>query len=179
MNKSDSMCEFVGTKQLAFNEACCAFARSENMTKLAQSLEMSPTMLRNKLNPEQPHVLTCVELVAITKVSGNHTIVNSLLLGLGVVTAHIPLDATKETFIKRALENSIHSGDLSQMALDHAGNSHLSRTTKHHIIHKAQASISNLVLLITDLEERTKGVSPFLAMGVDFVANGAPVPGLS
>jgi hypothetical protein len=65
------------------------------------------------------------------------------------------------------------------MALDHAGNSHLSRTTKYHIIHKAQVSISNLVLLITDLEERTKGVSPFLAMGVDFVANGAPVPGLS
>ncbi|WP_019275359.1 phage regulatory CII family protein, partial [Vibrio coralliilyticus] len=87
--------------------------------------------------------------------------------------------ASEETFIKRALENSIHSGDLSQMALDQAGNTRLSRTNKHNIIQKAQASIGNLVLLISDLEERTKGVSPFLAMGVDFVANGAPVPGLS
>ncbi|NOH53249.1 transcriptional regulator [Vibrio coralliilyticus] len=179
MNESDSMCEFIGTKQLAFNEACCSFAKSENMTKLAESIGMSPTMLRNKLNPEQPHVLTCVELIAITKVSGNHTIVNSLLLGLGVVTAHVPLNASEETFIKRALENSIHSGDLSQMALDQAGSTRLSRTNKHNIIQKAQASIGNLVLLISDLEERTKGVSPFLAMGVDFVANGAPVPGLS
>ncbi|CAH7145410.1 conserved hypothetical protein [Vibrio chagasii] len=179
MNEFDSMCEFRSSKQNAFHEACCAFASSENMTKLAKSLDMNPTMLRNKLNPEQPHILTNVELVMITKASGNYTILNSLLLGLGVVTAQLPQEAREETFIKRALENGTNSGDLSRMALEHAGRTRLSRTNKHAIIKKAQASISNLVLLISDLENRTKGVTPFLSMGVDFVATGAPIPGFA
>ncbi|MFA0604930.1 phage regulatory CII family protein [Vibrio amylolyticus] len=178
MNEIDSMCEFRGTKQKAFNEACCAFANLENMTKLANAVDMNATVLRNKLNPEQPHVLTTVELVMITKASGNFTILNSLLLGLGVVTAQVPQDASDETFIKRALENAMHSGDLSRMALEHSGNTRLTRTNKHNIIKKAQASISNLVLLISDVENRTKGVTPFLSMGVDFVANGSSLPGL-
>lgn len=179
MNEIDSMCEFRGSKQKAFNEACCAFANSENMTKLAKAVGMNATMLRNQLNPEQPHILTNVELVLITKASGNYTILNSLLLGLGVVTAQIPNDATEETFIKRALENAMLSGDLSRMALEQVGNDRLSRSNKQKIIRKAQSSISNLVLLIADVENRTKGVAPFLSMGVDFVANGAPIPGLS
>lgn len=72
-----------------------------------------------------------------------------------------------------------HSGDLSRMALEYAGNDRLSRTNKHIIIQKAQADISNLVLLINDIESRTKGVSPFLAMSVDLVANGSAIPGLT
>ncbi|NOH93065.1 transcriptional regulator [Vibrio sp. AIC-3] len=179
MNEIDSMCEFRGSKQKAFNEACCAFANSENMTKLAKAVDMNATMLRNKLNPEQPHILTSVELVMLTKASGNFTILNSLLLGLGVVTAQIPNDASEETFIKRALENAMHSGDLSRMALEHAGNARLTRSHKQKIIQKAQSGISNLVLLIADVENRTTGVTPFLSMGVDFIANGAPIPGLT
>ncbi|MEW2836643.1 phage regulatory CII family protein [Vibrio alginolyticus] len=179
MNEIDSMCEFRGSKQKAFNEACCAFANSENMTKLAKAVGMNATMLRNKLNPEQPHILTNVELVLITKASGNYTILNSLLLGLGVVMAHIPSDASEETFIKRALENAVHSGDLSRMALEHGGSSRISRSHKQTIIDKAHCSISNLVALIYDLESRTTGITPLLSMSVDFIASGAPVPGLS
>ncbi|MBF4297070.1 transcriptional regulator, partial [Vibrio anguillarum] len=33
--------------------------------------------------------------------------------------------------------------------------------------------------LISDLEKRTTGVSPLLSMGVDFVMNGAAIPGLA
>ncbi|MBY8277260.1 phage regulatory CII family protein [Vibrio fluvialis] len=179
MDAFDSMCEFRGTKQKAFNEACCAFANSENMTELAKVLGMNPTMLRNKLNPDQPHVLTPVELIALTKVSDNHTILNSLLLGIGVVTAKVPSDASEETFIKRALENAMHSGDLSRMALEHGGSYRLSRSHKQSIIEKAHCSISNLVALISDLEGRTTGITPFLSMSVDFIVSGAPVPGLS
>lgn len=181
MNEIDSMCEFRGSKQKAFNEACCAFANSENMTKLAKAVGMNATMLRNKLNPEQPHILTNVELVLITKASGNYTILNSLLLGLGlgVVMAHIPSDVSEETFIKRALENAVHSGDLSRMALEHGGSTRISRSHKQTIIDKAHCSISNLVALISDLESRTTGITPLLSMSVDFIASGAPVPGLS
>lgn len=179
MDAYSSMCVFRESKQKAFEEACCAFGQNENMTAVANAIGMSPTMLRNKLNPEQPHVLTCVDMVQIAKVTGNYTIVNSLLRGLGVVTAQIPTDASEETFARRALENSVHAGDLAQEALDNAGRTTMSRSSKQTIIQKAQTSIGNLVLLINDLENRTTGVTPFLTMSVDFIANGAPIPGLS
>lgn len=179
MTERNSMCELRGAKQKAYNEACYAFANSENMTSLAKKVGMNATILRNKLNPEQPHILTPVELIMITKASGNHTLLNTLLMGLGVVTAQIPTDETEETFVKRALENAMHSGELSRLAIEHSGERKISRTHKQSIIQRAQSSISNLVLLISDLENRTNGVSPFLSMSVDFITNGAPIPGLS
>ncbi|MGF1764830.1 phage regulatory CII family protein [Aliivibrio kagoshimensis] len=179
MSANSTMCVFRESKQKAFEEACMAFRLNENMTSIATELEMSPTMLRNKLNPEQPHVLTCVEMVAIAKTTGNYTVVNSLLRGLGVVTAHIPTDASEETFARRALENSVHAGDLAKEAIEHAGQTRLSHRSKQTIIQKAQASIGNLVLLINDIEGRTPNTASFLSMGVDFIASGAPLPGLA
>lgn len=154
MNESDSMRTFLSAKHQAFNEACCAFANSENMTQVANAIGMNPAMLRNKLNPEQPHVLSCTELIAISKVSGNHTIVNSLLLGLGIVTAHIPRHEPEDSLMKRVLDTSIYSGALSQIALENAGKAQLSRAQKQKMVQTAQASISNQVLLIYSLEQR-------------------------
>ncbi|MDC5842155.1 phage regulatory CII family protein [Vibrio europaeus] len=160
MNDIDLKCDFIGSKQKAFNEACCAFARTENMARLAERLGMSSTMLRNKLNPEQPHVLSCTELITISKISGNHSIVNALLIGLGVVTALIPPDKTEATLLRRAIDNAIYSGELSRMALDCVGKQELSRTMKHKIVQTAQASISNHVLIINSLEKLNQDVSP-------------------
>ncbi len=179
MNAYNSMCEFRESKQKTFDEACCSFASSENMEQIAREIGMQPGMLRNKLNPEQPHVLKPVELIAISKVSGNYTLINSLLLGLNIVTA--PVDDAKqaETIVSRLFKHSANAGELSSWALENGNNHRLSRTHKHSLIQKAQDGISNLVLLINDIENRTSGVSPILSMGVDFIASGAPMPGLA
>ncbi|MCK6263772.1 phage regulatory CII family protein [Vibrio sp. ZSDE26] len=174
MNDIDSMCEFRGSKQKAFNEACCAFANSENMTLLAQSIGMSPVMLRNKLNPAQPHVLSCTELITISKVTGNHTILNCLLLGLGVVTARIPLDVSEDSFVKRALDSSMYSGELSRMALEYAAKPRLTRSEKHKVVQTAQASISGHVLLINSLIQCNQPVT--LGMVTDAIAIDEPDP---
>lgn len=180
MDEQVAMCVLRERKQKAFDEVCHAFRASENMTIIANEVGMSPTMLRNKLNPEQPHVLSPVELLLITKASGNHTLINSLLLDLGVVTVGFNKEGNEEqTLAARALANSVYSGDLAQQAIDLGGTRRLTRTHKQKLIKTAQNSISNLVHLITDLENRTTGVTPFLSMGVDFIANGAPIPGLS
>lgn len=173
MNEFDSMNDFYRTKQLAFNEACCAFASSENLTKLAKVIGMNATMLRNKLNPEQPHVLSCVDAIILAKVSGNHTILNSLLLGLGVVTAQIASDKTEDAFVQRALENSLHSGELSRMALEYAGKPRLTRAEKHQIVQTAHASISNQILLIKSIVQCNQ--SGMVCMATDAVAIGERV----
>ncbi|PML53362.1 phage regulatory CII family protein [Vibrio sp. 10N.261.52.A1] len=172
MNGIDSIGEFSRTKQGDFNEACCVFARSENMARLAEVIGMSPTMLRNKLNPEQPHVLSCVEAIILAKVSGNHIIVNSLLLGLGVVTAYITPKTMDDAFVLCVLESSTHSSELSRMALEYAGNQRLTRAQKHKIIHTAHASIGVQVKLLRSLEKMNQGGCLLKAMDEGVDANG-------
>ncbi|WP_240205670.1 phage regulatory CII family protein [Vibrio sp. CyArs1] len=179
MNEKNSMCEFRELKQKSFDEACFSFARQENMEAIARELEMSPTMLRNKLNPDQPHVLKPVELIAISKVSGNYTLVNSLLLGLDVVTAPVESAEQAESIVGRLFKHSANAGELSAWGLAHGNQSYFSRTQKQSLIQKAQAGIGNLVLLINEIEDRTTGLQPFIQMGTDFLANGAPLPGLA
>ncbi|MCE7556360.1 phage regulatory CII family protein [Aliivibrio fischeri] len=173
------MCDLREPKQNAFDNACYAFADSENMEQVAKRCGINPTILRNKLNPEQPHKLTVGELVAITEESGNYCIINSLLLSLNMVGARVDLNADQETLIKRALENSVHAGDLSRLALANGGEIRLPRSKRNELLDKAHKSVSNLVLLMNDLENETSGLSPFLSMSLDFVVNGAPIPGLS
>ncbi|MCG6411121.1 phage regulatory CII family protein, partial [Vibrio fluvialis] len=77
MDMNTSMYVFLEGKQKAFDEACCAFRAANKVSAIAAAVGLDATVLRNKLNPEQPHVLTCAELVAITKASGDYTIINS------------------------------------------------------------------------------------------------------
>ncbi len=179
MDANNSMYVFCESKQKSFDDVCCAFANSENMEAIAREIEMKPGMLRNKLNPEQPHVLKPVEMIAISKVSGNYTLINCLLLGLDVVTAPIDTDEDAENVFERLLKHSANAGELSSIALEHKNAMRLSRTHKQKIIKVAQAGIGNLVLLINDIEHRTSGgLQPLLQFGTEFIAN-APMPGLT
>lgn len=91
------MCTLRESKQKSFDEAYHAFRSSENMIKVANETGICPRMLRNKLNPEQPHALSPVELFLVTKASGNHTLINSLLFDLGVVTVGYNPESTEQT----------------------------------------------------------------------------------
>lgn len=48
------------------DNACRAFAVAHNITDLAKDIGVRPATLRSKLNPDQPHQLTLLELLAIT-----------------------------------------------------------------------------------------------------------------
>jgi hypothetical protein len=179
MEANETMCIFLAHVQEDYDEACCLFRSRHDVTAIAKACGLNPRILRNKLNPLQPHVLSLPEMMVISKVVNDYVILEVVLRNLDLVTAHIPPSEDKETFIKRALNNSILAGELSQLALDNAGRSNLPRTTKNSIIENAQAGITNLMFLISDLENRTTGATPFFSMGVDFIASGAPLPGLA
>lgn len=182
MEANQAMCELLDSAQYNFDEACVAFAGKHNMSDLANTLGIQRNVMRNMLNPEQARLLTPPLLIAISKATDDYSIVYTLLRELDIVAARLPLDsseATQETFLRRVLENSECAGDFSRMALEHAGDQILPRSTRNKIINQAQKGISNLVLLINDLENRTGGAQPFFAMGVDFIANGVALPGLS
>lgn len=179
MEANQTMCTFLIDAQEEYNEACCLFRSRHDVTAIANACGLNPKIVRNKLNPLQPHVLSLPEMMTISKAASDYVILEVVLRNLDLVTAHIPPSEDKETFIKRALNNSIFAGELSQLALDNAGSRTLPRSTKNSIIETAQASISNLMLLVNDLENRTGSTQPFFAMGVDLLSSGAALPGLS
>lgn len=59
------MFDYQTSKHAHFDAACRAFAIEHNLEDVAAAVGMRPQILRNKLNPAQPHRLTCDELLAI------------------------------------------------------------------------------------------------------------------
>ncbi|HCM0881059.1 phage regulatory CII family protein [Vibrio parahaemolyticus] len=179
MDANIAMCGFRERKQQSFNAACCDFAINHNMEKLAPRIGLTGRMLRNKLNPEQPHKLDPVDLALLSKESGDYTIVNTLFADLGVVTVQLPQGGEDKNLLERTLLNSHFSGELSSDAMHMCSADRLPRSQKRKTIAKVQAAIGNLVLFVNDLENRTTGFQPLMQMGTDFLANGAPLPGLA
>ncbi|WP_445375332.1 phage regulatory CII family protein [Photorhabdus tasmaniensis] len=75
------MFDYQVSKQAHFDHACQAFANTHkgNLAQIAEAIRMNPQMLRNKLNPEQPHILTCVDLMKLTDATQDASILDGLL----------------------------------------------------------------------------------------------------
>ncbi|MBL1541302.1 hypothetical protein ELD63_32695, partial [Klebsiella pneumoniae] len=52
------MFDYQVSKHPHFDEACRTFALRHNLVQLADRAGMNVQILRNKLNPAQPHLLT-------------------------------------------------------------------------------------------------------------------------
>jgi len=173
MEHLNDMGAFREATQQRFDNACNAFSASQNLSDITRSTGIKK--LADKLNPSQPHKLSAFELKLVTKASGDYTLINSMLLSLDMVAVNVSREGDDATLVKRALENSVVSGELASLTLEHGGETRLPPRKARQILDVCNAGIANLVLLANDLENRTTGVTPFLSMGVDFVIqNGAP-----
>jgi len=167
-------------KQNAFDAACIRFADCENLEQVANETAMRPQMLRNKLNPNQPHQLTVSELVSITKQSGNDGLVNSVLLELDMTAVKLPTQSGEsKSPVMAAMSINICAGDISRSICEVESEQRLTRRKKDEIVGKAQNAVRELVLLMSDVENRCQGATPFVSMCADAVFNGLPIPGLA
>lgn len=73
------MFDYQASKHAHFDAACRAFALAHNLEDVAAVVGMRPQILRNKLNPVQPHRLTCDELLAITDYTEDARLLDGLL----------------------------------------------------------------------------------------------------
>ena len=164
---------FREVAQGKFDEACNAFSASQNLAQIERFTGVKK--LKDKLNPSQAHRLSAFELELISKSSGDYTLINSMLLSLDMVAVNVSREGDKETLVKRALLHSQNAGELAAEALNNGSAKTLPRRKAQKLLDTCHAGIANLVLLANDLENRTSGISPFLAMTTEFVMNnGAP-----
>lgn len=72
------MFDYQVSKHPHFDEACRAFALRHNLVQLAERAGMNVQILRNKLNPAQPHLLTAPEIWLLTDLTEDSTLVSTV-----------------------------------------------------------------------------------------------------
>ena len=152
-----------------FDAACRAFTKMNNLEDIAQALGMRAQVLRNKLNPEQPHKLTCEELMAITDHTEDPRILDGFLRQLNCQPSVPVNNATPENMHYCALTAAASVGAIAGEAVS---TEKMTAARRNQILDRASDAIRSLSLIVYSVESRFQSV-PVLAAAVDIVTANA------
>ncbi|WP_323975914.1 phage regulatory CII family protein [Aeromonas hydrophila] len=149
--------------------ACQRFAASHNMTEIARRAGMNPQILRNKLNPDQPHELTVAELITITQASeGDETLFDGALFGCGLTAVAIPQAERAPSLPHQAIDLNAKIASIGQRALELTDRGRITRSERNTLVSVATSAMGSLAILIHDIEARFQAV-PTLACASDIL----------
>lgn len=149
--------------------ACQRFAASNNMAEIAQRTGMNPQLLRNKLNPDQPHELTVAELIAITQASeGDETLFDGALFCCGLTAVAIPQADRAPSLPHQAIDLNAKIASIGQRALELTDRGRITRSERNTLVSVATSAMGSLAILIHDIEARFQAV-PTLACASDIL----------
>ncbi|MDM5088517.1 phage regulatory CII family protein [Aeromonas bestiarum] len=153
--------------------ACQRFAASHNMAEIAQRVGMNPQLLRNKLNPDQPHELTVAELIAITQASdGDETLFDGALFGCGLTAVAIPKSERAPSLPHQAIDLNAKIASIGQRALELTERDRITRSERNTLVSVATSAMGSLAILIHDVEARFQAI-PTLACASDILMQAA------
>ncbi|MBD1229372.1 phage regulatory CII family protein [Xenorhabdus griffiniae] len=138
------MFDYQVSKQSHFDNACRAFSNAHkgSLVQIAESIGMTPQMLRNKLNPEQPHMLTCVDLMKLTDVTEDASILDGLLEQLQCqpsVPVNEVCDANMPSYLLGA------TAEVGKLASEAVSGEHFNQTR----VAEFKKTVNNAVRLLT------------------------------
>ncbi|ADW72194.1 regulatory protein CII bacteriophage 186 [Rahnella aceris] len=163
------MFDFQVSNQPHFDNACRAFAVRHNLSKLARTIGMKEQTLRNKLNPDQVHHLTAIEIAVITDATEDATLIDGLLAQMKCMPA-VPVNELAEGNIATY---TLHAtAALGSVAASAASPERQTRQVKNAIMESVNAGIRHLSLIGLAIQGRVEG-SPVLASAVGAVASVA------
>ncbi|KGA31359.1 MULTISPECIES: phage regulatory CII family protein [Pectobacterium] len=146
-----------------FDRACQAFVLKHNLAQLAGQVGMNHQTLRNKLNPDQPHKLTCDELMTITDVTEDATLIDGLLAQLNCLPA-VPVNEAKAerltTYVLQA------TAAVGAVAAESVSDERMTPARRHNVIESINAGVRYLSLVGLTLQTRIQA-NPALASTVD------------
>lgn len=157
------MFDYQIAKQSHFTDACRAFANKQNLADVAASIGMNAQMLRNKLNPDQPHRLTCDDLLAITDVTEDATLIDGLLAQLNCMPA-VPMNEAKTerltTYVLQA------TAAVGAVAAESVSDERMTQARRHTVLESINSGVRYLSLVGLTLQARIQA-NPTLASTVD------------
>ena len=163
------MFDYQTSKHAHFDAACRAFALVHNLEEVAEAVGIRPQMLRNKLNPLQPHRLTCDELLTITDHTEDSRLLDGLLRQINCLPSVPVNNATAENIQFCALTASASVGAI---AGETVSTECMNSTRRNQILDRARDAIRSLSVLAYTVESRFQSV-PMLTAAVDIVTTNA------
>lgn len=157
------MFDLSSTKHPHFESACSRFAASHSLAEVARAAGIGEQLLRNKLNPAQPHQLTARELVAIYHATeGDETLFDGLLLECGLTAVAIPKADRAPSLPHQAIDLNAKIASIGQRALELTDRGRITRSERNTLVSVATSAMGSLAILIHDIEARFQAV-PTLA----------------
>lgn len=163
------MFDYQTSKHAHFDAACRAFALSHNLEDVAAAVGMRPQILRNKLNPAQPHRLTCDELLAITDYTEDARLLDGMLGQINCLPSVPVNNATPDNMHFCALTAAANVGAIAGEAVS---TERMTQARRNQILDRASDAIRSLSLIVYSVEARFQSV-PVLAAAVDIVTTNA------
>jgi hypothetical protein len=162
-----NMFDYRISKQNYFAESCAAFALKHNMAKLGAQLGINPQTLRNKLNPDQEHQLSCAELLALTDLTEDATLIDGLLAQLQCMPAVPVNEVADSNLASYTLHATAAVGSIAACAVS---NERQTQQRKNSLLESVNAGIRHLSLIGLVVQGRVQA-SPALASAVGAIAS--------
>lgn len=152
-----------------FESACSRFKSNHEISSIAPLAGIDAQVLRNKLNPDQPHHLTVADLIALYHATdGDETLIDGMLLECGLTAIAIPSADRAPSLPHQAIRLNADVASIGLRAVELAERGRVTRTERNTIISVATAAMGSLALLIHDVEARFQAV-PTVACASDLL----------
>lgn len=157
------MFDYQIAKQTHFDEACRAFSLRHNLAELARTAGMNQQILRNKLNPDQPHKLTCEELLTLTDITEDATLIDGLLAQLNCLPAVPVNEARVERLTAYVLQATAAVG---KVAAESVSDERMTQTRRHSLMSTISDGVRYLSLIGLTVQSRIQA-NPAMASTLD------------
>lgn len=159
------MFDYKVSKQTHFADACRSFANKHNIKQLSADAGLSAQVLRNKLNPDQPHRLTVEELLVLTDLTEDPTLIDGMLAQLHCQPC-VPInelsDCKLESYVLRA------TSEIGKVAAEAVANCSMTATRRGAIRESVNAGIRYMTLAGLAMQSRIHA-NPTMASTVDAI----------
>ncbi|MGC6386675.1 phage regulatory CII family protein [Ewingella sp. S1.OA.A_B6] len=161
------MFDYRVSKQNHFDEACKAFVNRHNIAELAADMGTKPQILRNKFNPEQPHKLTCEEVLLITDLTEDAALLDGMLAQINCLPS-VPVNELATLNLSTyALQATAAVGSI---AADAVRGGNVTSQRRMSLLDGVNAGIRHLSLIGLIVQGRVQA-SPALASAVGTIAS--------
>lgn len=160
------MFDFRNSTQSHFDEACRKFAATHSISTLAEKAGMKVQTLRNKLNPEQVHQLTVIEMLHLTDITEDPTLIDGALAQMQCLPCVPVNEVAQEKYPAYVLKATAEIGLLAANA---ANPEKITATCRRGIVEAANTGIRCMMLAALAVQSRIQS-NPTLASTVDAIS---------
>ncbi|WP_210082048.1 phage regulatory CII family protein [Pantoea endophytica] len=149
-----------------FDDACRAFSANHNIIQLAKKAGLNPQTISNKLNPEQVHQLTVREMLILTDLTEDSSLVDGALAQLQCLPC-VPVNELASeklpTYVLKA------TAEVGQLAAGVVSQERLTTACRRGFVQNVNAGIRCLTLAAIAVQTRVHS-NPAMAGTADVIS---------